>query len=189
MSSEMTWSSWGWQIPRLTQRQLEQWSGATAQIAPAPPSLKSGHQQYLFGSVGQPPAVDLATHHAAPWLVGFACVALAAVALFSLVRPARHPLALVVLAGLLLALAVGWPALAVLLAQSATAVALMVVASRLIERFLSHRRLAHRPLGAVAAAQVVARRRRAAEAHEAVPHRPSTTATAALTLAAPEANP
>jgi hypothetical protein len=192
MLAEMVWSGPWWQTPRLTQPQLEAWSGATTQTAPSTGQFNSGYRQYLYSSVGQVGDLQLTTQSTAFSMFGLSALALAAALTLMYVPQVRHGAVLIVAGAALLGLALWWPTLGVLAAQCAALGLAVFIAARLGESLLLRRRASRRPIGSiVAVSPSAARRRRPAEIlGEPSPSRPSTTATAAMSLPlASEAKP
>jgi hypothetical protein len=182
MSPEMAWSGPWWQSPRLSQAQLEAWSGATSQDAPPSKLLGSGYRQYLFSSIGQPVEISLSTQPAAWWMLGVSGIALLATLAIVYVPNLRRGYFLFAAAATLLALAWWWPSLGVFAAHCAAAALAVFAATKLLEKALARWRAARFPAQRVASLPAV-RRRRAVEAiAEPSISRPSTTATAAMSL-------
>lgn len=192
MASEMVWASW-WQKPRLTQGQLEDWSGATAQISPESGEAYTGSGQFLFSGVGRQETLSLATYSLVPLLLVFSAGILGAGFLFVYVRAARHPITLFVAALILICLGFLWPAAAVLAAQAAAVTLAVVLAARLMEHLLLRRRLSLRPFGIDMARSESRRHRGDTSVEPVLGGRPSTTATASaamqMAVPSPEAKP
>jgi hypothetical protein len=182
MSPEMAWSGPWWQSPRLSQAQLESWSGATSQDAPPSSLLGSDYRQYLFSGIGQPVELSLSTQPAAWWMLGISGIALLAALAIVYVPNLRRGYLLFAAAAMLLALAWWWPSLGVFAAHCAAAALAVFAATKLLENVLVRWRAASFPAQRVALLPAV-RRRRAVEAiAEPSISRPSTTATAAMSL-------
>lgn len=189
MAAEMVWRGPWWQSPRLEQAQLESWCGATKQDAPATSQFNAGYRQYLYSSIGAPPQMQVATQNGALWMLLISGLALGAICALVYAPVLRHPLLLLTAGAALLVFAMWWPTLGMLAAQCVILVIVLVGSVLLIDNLLARRRGAARPFGMVNSTSPTARRRRSVEiANEPMLSRPSTTATAAMSLPlAPEA--
>jgi hypothetical protein len=117
LAPEMAWSAEHWFVarsPTLDQRQIEGLLGASRQ-----PLLPRGANEYLFGALGQAPSLSVVAVHRRLLLASASgSVLLLGLALVHVPR-LRHPLALLVLAVGLGALALAFPDLALLAGQMA----------------------------------------------------------------------
>jgi hypothetical protein len=183
MASEMMWQAPWSQTPRLEQPQLEVWSGATQQEAPLTQQFNAGYRQYLYSSIGAPGPMRLATQNGALCMLVVSSVALGLICALVYVPVLRHPVLLLTAGAAVLSLAMWWPTLGVLAAQCAILVIVLIGGVLLGDNLLARRRGASRPLGTVVAASHAVRRRRSLDsANEPMLSRPSTTATAAMSL-------
>jgi hypothetical protein len=186
MSSAMQWTHW-WRRPQpvLSQRQLEQWVGATRQTPPVGSDGFSGPAQYLFGSVDALPASQLNTYSALWLLLSGSALVLGCGLALVYVRRLRHPAALLIAAIVVMLLAIRWPAAAMLLAQAALVAALVVLAAQGLERFMLWRRRWGR-YAATLIREATTRRRSPLSTRSDAALTPSTTATAAVSLPSAE---
>jgi hypothetical protein len=137
-ASQWQWlgTFWG-RRPVQSQSQLEEWSGATAQIAPA-----EGQTEYLFSSFSPLSSIEIVT--APRWLIVLvASSAVMAVACAWTYLPIlRKPWAILLVALLISAAALAYPAAALLMAQASLLGLLLGLATM----FLSRWRARPRPL-------------------------------------------
>lgn len=132
-AGEWQWlgSFWG-RRPQLVQAELEEWAGASSQIAPA-----AEHNQYLYTGIS--PAVSIELITAPRWLIVLvsSSVVLAAVLLWIYVPAARSRWVVAGLACVLASLAVAFPVPAILLAQASVLGVIVAILAMVLTRLLA----------------------------------------------------
>ena len=183
MAADMTSMSWWRQRPSFSQRDLERWSGASAQPSIEAAQQTAGHRQYLFSTLGDAGAPSVAVTSIALVMLLVCGFTVAIIFLWRSVTVLRHPSILLAAGVLLIYLAIRWPDTAMLAAQVAVLAAAAIAASEILQRIILSRR-AGRQRRQTIVANIGTGTRSTTRTREAinVPVAPSTTAKAGPSL-------
>jgi hypothetical protein len=139
MASEMMWTGSRWRParqPLMKQRQLEEWMGASEQDMPP-----RGTNEYLFGTLGHLPNLELITAHRRFLVLTASGTVLTVGLLLIYVRRLRNPAILLALAVVLAGITLAAPEFALILGQWSV-LGWLVVLSALVWKWLQSGRTA-----------------------------------------------